>query len=194
MHQSKISLSHTVWETPGETYPLLTLMSQILPYLFTEQWPCYLHFLHLEDNSRTFVSHLKHRGRTIPLSSKLPTRLHFPTHKPYLSNPNSLTVSLKPLVEGEEEFKEALVKLKGMLWSCFSKRHQDIRSPCYYFSLKHFDSKPRHKTEEKGGKTSNSLHIICWVSVVSSHWKMIWLGLDWGNFALFTQIYAAISP
>lgn len=191
--RARFPLSHAVWETSVKTNPFLTLRSQLLPYLLPEQWPCYLNFLHLEDNSRIRVSHLKHRGGTIPLSSRVPIRLHFPRHRPNLSNPNSLTVSLKPLV-GEGEFQEAPAKLKGMLWSCFSKRHQDISSPCYHLSLKHFDSKPRHKTEEKGGKASNSFHIICWVSIVSSHWRMIWLGLHWGDFAFFTQIYAAISP
>lgn len=72
-----------------------------------------------------------------------------------------------------------------MLWLCFSKRHQDIRSPCYHLNLKHFDTKLWHKMEEKGGKVSNSLHTICWFSVVSNHWRMIWLGLGWGDFAFF---------
>lgn len=111
--RARFSLSHTVWETSVKTYPLLTLMSQLWSYLFTEQWPCYLDFLHLEDNFITCLSHLKCRGGTISLSSRLPIRLHFPRHKSYLSNPNSFTVSLKPLVGGEEEFKEASAKLKG---------------------------------------------------------------------------------
>ena len=79
--------SHAVWESSVNTYPFLTLISQLLPYLFTEQLPFRLNFPHLEDcYSRTCVSHFKCRGRITPLSSRLAIRLHCPRHKPRLSN------------------------------------------------------------------------------------------------------------
>lgn len=81
------SLSHAAWESSVNTYPFLTLISQPLPYLFTEQLPFHLNFLHLEDcYSRTCVSHLKCRGATTPFSSRLDIRLGCPRHKPHLSN------------------------------------------------------------------------------------------------------------
>lgn len=112
MHQSKIFSISCCLGDLGQDLPTSNSQVTATALFVTRTKPCYLNFLHLEDNSRICVSHLRQRSGTIPLSSRVPIRLHFPRHRPNLSNPNSLTVSLKSSV-GEEEFKEAPAKLKG---------------------------------------------------------------------------------
>lgn len=118
MKTLRFSLSHAVWESSVNTYPFPTLISQPLTYLFTEKLPVHLSFLHLEDcYSRTCVSHLKRRGGTTPLSSRLAIRLGCPRYKPHLSNLGFAHRFFETLGRGrKKDLWKPSQATRGMLW------------------------------------------------------------------------------
>ena len=197
----RLSLSHAVWQSSPNTYQFLTLISQPLPYLFTVLLSFHLNFLHLEHcYSTTCVSHLKCRGGTTPLRGRLAIRLGCPRHKPQLSNLGYAHSFLATLCRRRKKnLQKPQPSSRGKFWWWFSRRHQDIRSPCSQMAIIWFWNntligKCDIKQRKKEGK--QTIHAITFVGSLFCQVLGEWFGLDlvWETFAFFKQMHTTITP